>query len=148
MCIRDRDCQGNSRFVRRRPALQVFHDGEGAGHVHIDRDRKLRCFANAGRHPFGDGAADAGQGDAATPGRRPPPTMRQTPAAREKRLAALAHLLDSVSPLSTLARGYAILSDAEGRVLRAATDTTPGARVQARLASGSIDCTVDAVHAV
>ena len=75
-------------------------------------------------------------------------TMRQTLAAREKRLAALAHLLDSVSPLSTLARGYAILSDAEGRVLRAATDTTPGARVQARLASGSIDCTVDAVHAV
>ena len=41
-----------------------------------------------------------------------------------------------------------VLSDAEGRVLRAATDTTPGARVQARLASGSIDCTVDAVHAV
>ena len=73
-------------------------------------------------------------------------TMRQTLAAREKRLAALAHLLDSVSPLSTLARGYAILSDAEGRVLRAATDTTPGARVQARLASGSIDCTVYAVH--
>jgi len=74
--------------------------------------------------------------------------MRQLLAAREKRLAALAHLLDSVSPLSTLARGYAIVSDAEGRVLRAATETAPGARVQARLASGSLDCTVDAVHAV
>ncbi len=71
--------------------------------------------------------------------------MRQALAAREKRLAALAHLLDSVSPLSTLARGYAIVSDAEGRVLRAATDTTPGARVQARLGSGSLDCTVEAV---
>ena len=60
-------------------------------------------------------------------------------------LAALAHLLDSVSPLSTLARGYAIVSDAEGHVLRAATDTSPGARLHARLASGSLDCTVESV---
>ena len=71
--------------------------------------------------------------------------LRQSLQQRETRLAALAHLLDSVSPLATLARGYAIVSDAQGRVLREAGAVSPGARVHARLASGSLDCTVDAV---
>lgn len=47
--------------------------------------------------------------------------------------------LDTVSPLATLARGYAIVSDAEtGRVLTKAADTGPGRAVSAQLAEGGL----------
>ena len=46
--------------------------------------------------------------------------------------------LQAVSPLATLERGYAILLDAEGRVLRRAADACAGDRLQARLADGSL----------
>jgi exodeoxyribonuclease VII large subunit len=52
-------------------------------------------------------------------------TLRQT-----------ARALHAVSPLATLERGYAILFDAEGKVLRSAGQISPGAPVRARLADG------------
>jgi exodeoxyribonuclease VII large subunit len=66
---------------------------------------------------------------------------------RGERLAHGARLLESVSPLATLARGYAIVSDPAGRVLRDATQVAPGTRVRARLTRGSLECTVDATRA-
>jgi exodeoxyribonuclease VII large subunit len=58
---------------------------------------------------------------------------------RGQRLELLARTLASVSPLATLARGYAVLSDpADGRVLRFAQDIAPGMAVDARLADGSV----------
>jgi exodeoxyribonuclease VII large subunit len=44
--------------------------------------------------------------------------------------------LDAVSPLATLGRGYAIVTDAAGHVLQDAADVQPGQRVTARLARG------------
>jgi len=44
--------------------------------------------------------------------------------------------LDAVSPLATLGRGYAIVTDAAGHVLQDATAVQPGQRVTARLARG------------
>jgi exodeoxyribonuclease VII large subunit len=41
-----------------------------------------------------------------------------------------------VSPLATLGRGYAIVTDAAGHVLQGAADVQPGQRVTARLARG------------
>ena len=51
-------------------------------------------------------------------------------------------LLESLNPLAVLERGYAILSDAEGKVVRAAESVAPGDALRARLAHGEIAVTV------
>ena len=71
----------------------------------------------------------------------------QTRLARQRqRLEAAGRALDTVSPLATLGRGYAIVQGADGRVLREAGDARPGDRVQARLGRGSLSCRVEQVH--
>jgi exodeoxyribonuclease VII large subunit len=60
-----------------------------------------------------------------------------------ERLLPLLSTLQAVSPLATLARGYAIVSNAEGAILRDATDASPGMRIEAQLANGRIRATVD-----
>ena len=61
----------------------------------------------------------------------------------EHRLAVAARALNSVSPLATLERGYAIVSTGDGgRVLREAAMVKPGDDVRARLARGTILATV------
>jgi exodeoxyribonuclease VII large subunit len=63
----------------------------------------------------------------------------------ERRRSALDHLgarLHSLSPLATLARGYAIVR-AQGQALREAGAVAPGERVEIQLASGSLEATVD-----
>ena len=62
---------------------------------------------------------------------------------RDQRLRLAARALDSVSPLATLDRGYAIVSDAStGRVLTDATGVEPGRTITARLATGKLEATV------
>ncbi|PZN31926.1 MAG: hypothetical protein DIU71_08755 [Proteobacteria bacterium] len=51
--------------------------------------------------------------------------------------------LHTVSPLATLQRGYAIVSDATGAVLSDAAGVRPGDRVQARLARGRLVARVE-----
>jgi len=58
----------------------------------------------------------------------------------------LAHALETLSPLATLARGYAIVETADGVVLHAARQVKPGDSVRARLARGVIDCRVETLH--
>jgi exodeoxyribonuclease VII large subunit len=53
-------------------------------------------------------------------------------------LAAAARALQGVSPLATLGRGYALLTDAEGRILRDARAAAPGTAIDARLARGRL----------
>ncbi len=54
--------------------------------------------------------------------------------------------LHSISPLATLERGYAIVSDADsGKILSDASTTEPGKGITARLARGSLSATVDTV---
>ncbi|MCX7514200.1 exodeoxyribonuclease VII large subunit [Frateuria sp. STR12] len=53
-----------------------------------------------------------------------------------------ARALQAVSPLATLERGYAIVFDNEGRVLRAAKDAPPGTTLRARLAEGELSLKV------
>ena len=62
------------------------------------------------------------------------------------RLALAARGLDAVSPLATLERGYAIVSDAKGRVLTDASRLQAGDAINARLASGRVTATVDIVR--
>jgi exodeoxyribonuclease VII large subunit len=59
------------------------------------------------------------------------------------RLRLAERALRSVSPLATLTRGYAIVTDAEsGRVLMNAAAVAPGSTVHAQLALGSLQATV------
>jgi exodeoxyribonuclease VII large subunit len=62
---------------------------------------------------------------------------------QRQRLALAAHKLDAISPLATLQRGYAIVTDAQGRVLTDARTLAVGELVQARLASGSIAARIE-----
>ena len=58
------------------------------------------------------------------------------------RVAAAAAAMEALSPLSTLARGYAVPLDAEGRLLRTASDFTPASAFRLRVVDGSVPCKV------
>jgi exodeoxyribonuclease VII large subunit len=62
--------------------------------------------------------------------------------ARE-RLAPLERTLRAVSPLATLARGYAIVTHEHGEILRDAADAPSGTVVEAQLATGRIRAKVE-----
>jgi exodeoxyribonuclease VII large subunit len=58
---------------------------------------------------------------------------------RRARLARLAGRLDSLSPLAVLSRGYALVRrEADGAIVRRATDVASGDRLKIRLAEGEI----------
>jgi exodeoxyribonuclease VII large subunit len=57
---------------------------------------------------------------------------------KKQQLALLSRTLQAVSPLHTLARGYAIASDAEGHTLSHYQQVKPGDQVHLRLHSGHI----------
>jgi exodeoxyribonuclease VII large subunit len=62
---------------------------------------------------------------------------------RRARLAELARALHAISPLAVLARGYSLLQDTNGRVIRTPTDTERGALLRARLADGELQVRVE-----
>ena len=71
--------------------------------------------------------------------------IQQTAQRNTQRLASLVQLLNTVSPLNTLQRGYAIVSDSDNRVLRDANATSVGAKVHTRLARGELICKVESI---
>jgi exodeoxyribonuclease VII large subunit len=54
------------------------------------------------------------------------------------RLRHLGHALHAISPLATLERGYAILFDATGQILRSAQHVAGDTPLRARLADGEL----------
>lgn len=64
---------------------------------------------------------------------------------QQQRLHAVAKLLNGVSPLATLQRGYAIVSNAKGDVLRDSQQARIGDTVSARLTKGQLICTVETI---
>lgn len=62
---------------------------------------------------------------------------------RTQRLHGLARALEAVSPLATVARGYAILRREDGSVLRRAQDARAGERLDARLQDGVVRMRVE-----
>jgi exodeoxyribonuclease VII large subunit len=78
--------------------------------------------------------------------------QRRLPAAIQRRLVEArehfertARTLHAVSPLATLERGYAIVTDSDSRVITDAVRLAPGTRIAARVARGVVLATVDAV---
>ncbi len=68
--------------------------------------------------------------------------MTQLLEQRDTRLHHAARALHAVSPLATLERGYAILFDAKGQVLRSAKQVATGTALRARLADGELSLRV------
>ena len=74
----------------------------------------------------------------------------------QQRFISVSHALNTISPLATLARGYAIVSTASPlsraahvplhTVLRSACDVVPGDKIEARLAQGRLLCHVEEAH--
>ncbi len=65
---------------------------------------------------------------------------------RRRRLTGLVRELEAVSPLATLGRGYALVSDETAGLLRDAGDSAPGRRLRVRLARGELDARVEQVR--
>jgi exodeoxyribonuclease VII large subunit len=61
------------------------------------------------------------------------------------RLALLSNRLETLSPESTLKRGYAIVTDEKGRIVRNAADAKVGQAIRIRLGQGSIGARVETV---
>ncbi len=79
--------------------------------------------------------------------RRLEQAMQQRLERSRARLRELARTLDTVSPLATLERGYAIVTDpASGRVVRSSAELQPGQAVDARLAKGLAHCRVESLE--
>jgi exodeoxyribonuclease VII large subunit len=62
-----------------------------------------------------------------------------------RKLAAAAASLDALSPLRVLGRGYAMVTDEQGNVLRRAADAAVGGRTVSRLADGTLFCRVEEI---
>lgn len=75
-------------------------------------------------------------------GQRLQASAEQDVSHRQLRLQGLARTLHSVSPFATLARGYAIVRSADGRVLRSPSGMAVGDEVQATLAEGVLDLVI------
>lgn len=69
-------------------------------------------------------------------------SARQLLQDHRQQLARLAHALNSVSPLSTLQRGYSITFDSDGQVLRDAASVAIGSTLVTRLGSGMVHSVV------
>jgi exodeoxyribonuclease VII large subunit len=69
---------------------------------------------------------------------------RRMLAGRRDRTAGVAGRLHALSPLATLARGYAVPLGRDGRLLRSVEDFAAGEGFTLRVADGSVGCRVEA----
>ncbi len=59
------------------------------------------------------------------------------------RLASLSAALDAMSPLKVLGRGFSLVENAAGEIVRSCSDVTAGEKVKVALADGQLICSVD-----
>lgn len=63
-------------------------------------------------------------------------------------LALRAGRLHDLSPLAVLSRGYAMASNAEGRVVSSIESVSPGERIDVSISDGVLHCTIDDIAAI
>jgi exodeoxyribonuclease VII large subunit len=66
---------------------------------------------------------------------------------RQARLIGASARLEALSPLAVLSRGYALVYDADGRLLRSAKNTAVGNTIHTRLAVGTLEARVTSTQA-
>lgn len=62
---------------------------------------------------------------------------------RKEKFSALAASLDAMSPLKVLRRGYAVVQDSKGEIIKDWREAPPSSKVRVRLNEGMLACTVD-----
>lgn len=67
---------------------------------------------------------------------------------KSQRFAARVALLQAVSPLGTLERGYAIVRRESGEIVSQIAAVQPGEKLEVRVNDGSLDCEVLAAHPI
>lgn len=70
-------------------------------------------------------------------------TAEKLCSANRHKFVALASALDAMSPLKVLSRGYAIASDAEGKLVKSVGDIAGGDVLSLSVSDGTIKCTVE-----
>ena len=65
---------------------------------------------------------------------------------KRQRFAALSAGLDAMSPLKVLGRGYSVVTDQSGSIIRSVRQLSPGTPVTVRLSDGSAQATVHTVR--
>ncbi len=70
-------------------------------------------------------------------------SMKERLARHRDHVEGVARALDAVSPLATLRRGFAILHDSDGSVVRSVVQTFPNQQLTARLADGDVAMRVE-----
>jgi exodeoxyribonuclease VII large subunit len=122
----------------RRLYLAQQHDLSAVRHRYTTAELKLRRLAPLARVREARLRAQHGQ-------HRLFASVRTTLRIREQRLKQAAFQLNTVSPLATLERGYAIVTHGD-TPLRDARRVRPGDTVNARLARGTLGCVVKEVN--
>ncbi|MDL0429814.1 exodeoxyribonuclease VII large subunit [Marinobacter sp. TBZ242] len=72
--------------------------------------------------------------------------MRETITRQRERLEHIGQTLHVVSPLATLGRGYAIVQQENGDIVRRAENLRPGEKITARVASGELEAKVISIN--
>jgi len=67
-------------------------------------------------------------------------TMRAVVSNARKELSNIGSMMQALSPLATLSRGYALPKDSQGRILRTAGSIPPGMQFSLRVSDGTIFC--------
>jgi|TARA_B110000196_G_scaffold310964_1_gene314347 exodeoxyribonuclease VII large subunit len=67
-------------------------------------------------------------------------TMRAVVSTARKELSNIGSMMQALSPLATLSRGYALPKDSQGRILRTAGSIPPGMQFSLRVTDGTIFC--------
>lgn len=144
------------RLVAASPATRIARQGDrlrelsgrlaaAALHGVLERDQRLQRLAAALLRRSPAVRVERLIGRQRNLGGRLLTAGRDRLSATRHRLALAARALNSVSPLATLTRGYAIVTDAEtGAVVTRADDVATGSDIRARLAEGELTATVKA----
>ena len=74
---------------------------------------------------------------------RPQAAVARTLQRDALRLRALARSLEAVSPLATVARGYALITKEDGTLVRSVAQVQPGERVDAQVGDGRLTLRVE-----
>lgn len=70
-------------------------------------------------------------------------SVKQQLELKQSKTAQAMHLLDTVSPLKTLGRGYSIIRDSQGGVVKSVGGVVAGDTLKSLVADGAIYFTVD-----
>ncbi|MFC2992333.1 exodeoxyribonuclease VII large subunit [Halomonas tibetensis] len=131
-------------LVRRREALALIQgrlERAIASRLETERRHQRQLAVRLAAHAPARRLAEAGERLARARTRLHIAMPRQL-AGHRQQLSAVARELQAVSPLAVLGRGYAILEDDKGQVVRRAADTAPGQALSARIGEGRLDLKV------